>query len=63
MCGDVDNPQAALDALHELGRKLYPHLSADMAFAKVFEDPKHAALAAKAHRRPAATTFFPMPQR
>jgi hypothetical protein len=59
---DVDNPQAALEALHELGRKLYPQLTEAQAFAKVFEDPKHAALAAKAHRRPAPTTSFPFPR-
>jgi hypothetical protein len=59
---DVDNPSAALEALHELGRKLYPTLPADIAFAKVFEDPKHAGLAAKAHRRPAPTTSFPFPR-
>jgi hypothetical protein len=39
-----------------------PFLSADQAFAKVFEDPKHAAIAAKAHRRPSATTSYEFPR-
>jgi hypothetical protein len=59
---DVDDPSAAIEALHELGRKLYPQLTEAQAFEKVFSDPKHAALAARAHRRPAATTFYPMPR-
>jgi hypothetical protein len=37
-------------------------LSADQAFARVFENPKHAAIAAKAHRRPSATTSYEWPR-
>jgi hypothetical protein len=37
-------------------------LSADQAFARVFENPKHATLAAKAHRRPSATTSYEFPR-
>jgi hypothetical protein len=59
---DVDDPQAALDALHELARKSYPNLRPDIAFAKVFEDPANAALAQKAHRRPQPTTHYPHPR-
>jgi hypothetical protein len=39
-----------------------PFLSADQAFARVFENPKHAAIAAKAHRRPSATTSYEFPR-
>jgi len=59
---DVDDPSAALEALHELGRKLYPQLRDDMAFAKVFEDPKYAALARKAHVRPSPITSYAWPR-
>jgi hypothetical protein len=48
--------------LQELGQKLYPHLPASSAFAKVFEDPKYAALANRAHRRPSATTSYEFPR-
>jgi hypothetical protein len=37
-------------------------LSAAQAFDKVISDPKNAALAASAHRRPVATTFFEFPR-
>jgi hypothetical protein len=37
-------------------------LSADQAFARVFENPKNAALAAKMHRRPSPTTSFAFPK-
>ena len=37
-------------------------LSADQAFARVFTDPKNAGLAAKAHRRPSATTSYEFPR-
>jgi hypothetical protein len=61
---DVDDPSAAIAALHELGRKLYPQLTEAQAFDKVFTDPKHAALAAKAHRRPSpyAHGAYPHPR-
>jgi hypothetical protein len=39
-----------------------PFLSTDQAFARVFENPKHAAIAAKAHRRPSATTSYEFPR-
>jgi hypothetical protein len=37
-------------------------LSADQAFARVFENPKNAALAAKMHRRPSPRTSFEFPR-
>jgi K+-sensing histidine kinase KdpD len=39
-----------------------PFLSTDQAFARVFENPKHAAIASKAHRRPAPTTSYEFPR-
>jgi hypothetical protein len=51
--------------LGEMAEKLRaasPWLSADQAFARVFENPKNAVLAAKAHRRPSATTSFAFPR-
>jgi hypothetical protein len=59
----VIDPEAALAELHELGHKLYPKLPANLAFARVFEDPKFAELAQRAHRRPSPTTFYAMPAR
>jgi hypothetical protein len=62
---DVDDPQAALDAyarLQEIGKARWPDASEAIQFSNAFTDPKNAALAAKAHRRPAPTTFFPMPR-
>jgi hypothetical protein len=61
---DVDNPSAALAALHELGRKLYPQLTEAQAFEKVFTDPKHRDLAARAHVRPTPPpgSAYPMPR-
>jgi hypothetical protein len=53
---------AKLQQLADEQRRRYPDLTADRAFAKVFTDPANAALAAKAHRRPAATTSFPFPR-
>jgi hypothetical protein len=39
-----------------------PFLSADQAFARVFENPANGKLSAKAHRRPAPTTSYPYPR-
>jgi hypothetical protein len=51
-----------LEAMAARLRATSPWLSADQAFARVFENPVHAKLAAKAHRRPAATTSFAQPR-
>jgi hypothetical protein len=48
--------------LQQIGRDRWPTASEAQQFANAFADPKNAALAAKAHRRPAATTFYPMPR-
>jgi hypothetical protein len=76
MVGGVDATHEAIDStesseayqqlvdMAEKMRAASPELklSAAQAFDKVFTDPKNAALAAAAHRRPAATTFFSMPR-
>jgi hypothetical protein len=61
----VDNTESseAYQQLKELGAQKWPTASEAQQFANAFSDPKNAALAQKAHRRPAATTVFPMPQR
>jgi hypothetical protein len=70
MVGGVDATHEANDSeqseaarqLGEMAEKLRAAsatpLSADQAFARVFENPKNAALAAKMHRRPQPTTSF-----
>jgi hypothetical protein len=61
---DVDDPSAAIEALHELGRKLYPELTEAQAFDKVFTDQANRVLAEKAHRRPAPPVngAYPFPR-
>ncbi len=53
---------AQLEAMAARLRGTSPWLSAEQAFARVIEDPKHSKIAAKAHRRPSATTSFPFPR-
>jgi hypothetical protein len=53
---------AQLETMAAKLRASSPWLSADQAFARAFEDPKNAALASKAHKRPAATTSYPFPR-
>jgi hypothetical protein len=58
----VDNPKSALDELQKLvdqQRRQNPTLSEAQAFARVYEDPKNAALAQKerAENRPVATAW------
>jgi hypothetical protein len=65
--GDADDAAAALEELHRLAdaeRRRDPGLSASQAFARVFADPRNAALAARAHRRPTANAknAFPFPR-
>jgi hypothetical protein len=53
---------AQLEAMASKLRASSPWLSAEQAFAKVFEDPKNGKLAAKAHRRPSPTTSYEWPR-
>jgi hypothetical protein len=55
--GDADE---AMDALRVLGQKIAPSATPQKQFALAFE--ANPLLAARAHRRPAATTFFPPPR-
>jgi hypothetical protein len=63
---DVDSDRSAameqLEKLAEEQRKLAPWMSTAQAFALVFQEPKNAEIAAKAHRRPAPTTSFAHPR-
>jgi hypothetical protein len=54
---------AQLETMAARLRATSPWLSADQAFASVFENPANAPLAAKAHRRPRATTSLAFPSR
>jgi len=59
---DVDDPAKAIAQLKELGRQKWPTESEVEQFARAFTDPANAKLAAKAHRRPSATTLYPFPK-
>lgn len=63
---DVDTDRSAamkqLNKLAEEQRARAPWMSTAQAFAKVFEDPTNAAIANRAHRRPAPTTSFAFPR-
>jgi hypothetical protein len=59
---DEDDREQAMKQLAEIGRRMAPTATPARQFDLAFSDPKNAALAQRAHRRPAATTFFPMPR-
>ena len=59
---DVDDPAKAVAQLQELGRQKWPSASEAEQFARAFDDPANAKLAAKAHRRPTPTTLYPFPK-
>jgi hypothetical protein len=64
---DDDDATAALEELHRLAdahRRTNPELTPSQAFARVFSDPRHAALAHRAHKRPTANekNAFPFPR-
>jgi sulfite reductase alpha subunit-like flavoprotein len=59
---NVDDPSKAIAQLKELGRQKWPTESEEQQFLNAFTDPANAELAAKAHRRPAATTVYPFPR-
>jgi hypothetical protein len=57
---NVDDPSAALAALHRIGRERWPEASEAQRFTRAFEaNPE---LARKAHVRPSATSVFPYPR-
>jgi hypothetical protein len=64
---DVDDPSAALEAyarLQEIGKQRWPTASEAQQFANAFADPKNAALAQRAHKRPTAPVggAYPFPR-
>jgi hypothetical protein len=59
---DADDAEQAMRQLAEIGRRMAPSATPEKQFAVAFEDPKNAALAQRAHRRPQATTSFPFPR-
>ena len=59
---NVDDPSKAIAQLKELGRQKWPTESEEQQFLNAFTDPANAELAAKAHRRPAATSIYPFPK-
>ena len=64
---DDDDAAAALEELQRLAdahQRKHPELTGQQAFARVFSDPRHAALAQRAHKRPTANekNAFPFPR-
>jgi hypothetical protein len=59
---DLSDESEAIKQLQKLGADKWPTATEAQQFANAFSDPKNAALAAKAHRRPAATTSYPFPR-
>ena len=64
---DDDDAAAALEELQRLAdahQRKHPELTGQQAFARVFSDPRHAALAHRAHKRPTANekNAFPFPR-
>ena len=55
--GDADE---AMDQLREIGRRMAPTATPEKQFSLAFS--ANPLLAARAHRRPSPTTFFPMPR-
>jgi hypothetical protein len=65
--GDADDVAAALQKLHRLAEQHQrdnPALTPDQSFARVFADPRNAALAQRAHKRPVANEkmLYPFPR-
>ena len=62
---DVNDASEAYGKLTAMAEELHrrsPTLTVAQAFARVFEDQANAELAAKAHRRPTATTSYVIPR-
>jgi hypothetical protein len=62
---DVNDASAAYQKLTEMAEDLHhrsPTLTVSQAFARVFEDQANSELAARAHRRPMATTSYAFPR-
>ena len=59
---DEGDSAEAMKQLAEIGRRMAPSATAAKQFELAFSDPKNVALANRAHRRPSATTYYPMPR-
>jgi hypothetical protein len=59
---DEDDSRQAWAELAKIGAKMAPTATPERQWALAFEDPKNISLATRVHKRPAATTFFPMPR-
>jgi hypothetical protein len=59
---DEADSEQAMKQLAEIGRKMAPTATPAKQFDVAISDPKNAELAQRAHQRPVATTFFPMPR-
>jgi hypothetical protein len=59
---DQDDVDEAIRQLRELGRRQWPTESEAVQFARAFSDPANKWLAERAHQRPGATTYYPMPR-
>jgi len=59
---DLSDESEAIAHLKELGRRKWPTATEAQQFANAMTDPKNAALAQRAHRRPGPTTSFPFPR-
>jgi hypothetical protein len=58
---DVNDPSEAIARLKEIGRQKWPSATEAQQFERAFSEPANRALAERAHRRPAATSIFPLP--
>jgi hypothetical protein len=59
---DLSDQSTAIEQLKQLGARKWPSASEAAQFANAFTDPANAALANRAHKRPAATTSFEWPR-
>jgi hypothetical protein len=59
---DAGDAAQAMDQLREIGRRMAPTATPEKQFSVALLDPKNAALANRAHRRPSPTTSFAYPR-
>jgi hypothetical protein len=59
---DLSDQSEAIAQLKQLGARKWPSASEAAQFSNAFTDPANAALANRAHKRPAATTSFEWPR-
>jgi hypothetical protein len=59
---DLSDQSTAIEQLKQLGARKWPSASEAAQFANAFTDPVNRELAARAHRRPSATTSYAFPR-